>query len=45
VEGIRVNRAAVGMTEVLSKSIIRGVTPGTGVELGAFHEFFSQFAA
>jgi len=36
VESISVNRAVVRMTEVLFKSIIKGVTPGAGVELGAF---------
>jgi len=51
VEGIRVNRAVVGMTEELFKSIIRGVTPGAGVEFEHFSllasedEFSSQFAS
>jgi len=36
VDNIGVNRTLVGMTELLFKSIIRGVTPGAGVELGVF---------
>jgi len=36
VEDIRVNRAVVGKSELLFKSIIRGVTPRAGAKLGAF---------